>query len=265
MNKGTHEEPEVRCRLVARDFKPKGEKEREDLFAATPPLEAKKLLFRMAAAQAGAVGQEDVKLLFIDVKRAQLNGVVDEETAVYVELPAEVGALGKCGRLKRWLYGMRPAASAWERDYADKLTKAGFVRGRAAPTVFYNAESGVRGVVHGDDFSFLGREAELRKVVKLMGEWYSIKVRGILGGRPGDDKRITILGRNLIWGEQDIWYEADGKHAKHICKGMGLDESSKGISSPAEKEQPGEEDDEVLGRAGRRRPSSGRWRQGQTT
>ena len=34
----------VRSRWVARDFKPKGEKGRDDLFAATPPLEAKKLL-----------------------------------------------------------------------------------------------------------------------------------------------------------------------------------------------------------------------------
>ena len=49
INRGTEEEPHVRCRLVARHFKPKGEKDRDDLFAALPPLEAKKLLFRMAA------------------------------------------------------------------------------------------------------------------------------------------------------------------------------------------------------------------------
>lgn len=48
INKGTEDEPVVRCRLVARDFKVKGERDREDLFAATPPLEAKKMLFRMA-------------------------------------------------------------------------------------------------------------------------------------------------------------------------------------------------------------------------
>ena len=35
-------------RLVARDFKLKGEKDRSDIFAAMPPLEAKKLLFRKA-------------------------------------------------------------------------------------------------------------------------------------------------------------------------------------------------------------------------
>ena len=48
VNKGTTEVPEVRCRLVARDFKPKGEKDRGDLFAAMPPLESKKAIFQQA-------------------------------------------------------------------------------------------------------------------------------------------------------------------------------------------------------------------------
>ena len=41
LNKGSQGTPDVRCRWVARDFKPKGDKDREDLFAAMPPLEAK--------------------------------------------------------------------------------------------------------------------------------------------------------------------------------------------------------------------------------
>ena len=39
----------VRSRLVARDFKPKGERDREDFFAAMPPLEAEKILFQDAS------------------------------------------------------------------------------------------------------------------------------------------------------------------------------------------------------------------------
>ncbi len=46
VNKGTAEKPDVRCRLVARD-----EKDREDLFPAMPPLEARRLLFAVAAAR----------------------------------------------------------------------------------------------------------------------------------------------------------------------------------------------------------------------
>ena len=39
---------EVRSRLVARDFKG-GDKDRDDLFAGSPPLEAKRLLLSRAA------------------------------------------------------------------------------------------------------------------------------------------------------------------------------------------------------------------------
>ena len=47
-NKGGPGEMEVRSRLVARDFNG-GEKGRDDLFAETPPLEAKRLLLSRAA------------------------------------------------------------------------------------------------------------------------------------------------------------------------------------------------------------------------
>jgi hypothetical protein len=246
VNKGTEDAQEVRCRLVARDFKPKGEKEREDLFAATPPLEAKKLLFRMAAGQVGATAAECVKLMFIDVKKAHLNGVVGEGVDVYIELPREAGAKGRCGKLRRWLYGMRPAASAWEKDYCDRFEAAGFRRGRAAPTVMYNPESGVRVVVHGDDFTFIGRDKELREVKELMETWYSLKVRGVLGPEAEDDKKITILGRELRWSECGLEYEADRRHATMIIEAMGLDERSKGLSCPYDKsEQPEDEGDDM--------------------
>ena len=62
----------MRSRLVARDFKPKGERGREDLFAAMPPLEAKKILFQEASGmrrrQTGLT-VERWELLFVDVKR----------------------------------------------------------------------------------------------------------------------------------------------------------------------------------------------------
>ena len=44
-NKGSEEESDVRSRLVARDFRDKKDKEREDLFAGTPPLEAERMQF----------------------------------------------------------------------------------------------------------------------------------------------------------------------------------------------------------------------------
>jgi hypothetical protein len=66
----------VRCRLVGRGFKPRHEGAREDLFAAMPPLESKKLMFRMVASMRGQRTRRklaDVKLMFIDVRKAHLN------------------------------------------------------------------------------------------------------------------------------------------------------------------------------------------------
>jgi hypothetical protein len=140
INKGTVDKPDVRCRLVARDFKPKGESNRADLFAAMPPLESKKLLFQKAVTENSrnrAMGGNGVKLMFIDVKKAHLNGFLDDDEQAFIQLPNEAKHEGGCGRLRRWLYGMRPAASAWEKDYSDKLAALGFKKGVAAPTVFF--------------------------------------------------------------------------------------------------------------------------------
>ena len=46
---------EVRCRLVARDFKG-DDKDRDDLFAETPPLEAKRLLLSKTELEEGMEG-----------------------------------------------------------------------------------------------------------------------------------------------------------------------------------------------------------------
>ena len=133
----------IRSRWVARDFKPRGEKDREDLFAAMPPLEAKKILFRLATLQKPRADGAKLGLLMIDVKKAHLNGRCEKDD-VFVELPVEAGAKpGTCGRLRRWLYGMRPAANGWEKDYSEKLESGlGLRKGVAAPTCFWNPATG---------------------------------------------------------------------------------------------------------------------------
>ena len=155
---------DVRSRWVARDFKPKLERDREDLFASMPPLEAKKLLFQKSR-EIRKDGKK-MKLLFIDVRKAHLNGICDED--VFVELPPEAKAPGKCGKLLKWLYGTRPAAQAWEKDYSDKLQKEGFEKGKASSTVFVNKSKEIYLVVHGDDFTFLGEERDLKDITEKM-------------------------------------------------------------------------------------------------
>ena len=81
---------------------------------------------------------------------------------------------------------MRPAASAWESDYSTRLGTLGMRKGIANPTVFYNPVNEMRCVVHGDDFTFLGWETDLEEMATRLQETYQLKVRGILGGEPGD-------------------------------------------------------------------------------
>ena len=81
---------------------------------------------------------------------------------------------------------MRKAAAGWEDDYAERFGKVGFARGKGVPTSLYNKTTGVRVVVHGDDFTFSGTRRQLEKVRKLMAEWYDVKDRGIMGS--GNDE-----------------------------------------------------------------------------
>jgi hypothetical protein len=173
-----------------------------------------------------------MKILLVDVKKAHLNGVVPQDVYAYVQLPD-----GRIWRLLRWLYGMRPAANAWEADFTEKLASIGFKRGLAAPTVYYNMVTSCRCVVHGDDFTFLGTDVDIKEVICAMKRWYEIKVRGILGGEDGDDEEVTILNRRLSWRGNVIEYEADCKHAQVLVEEMGLEASSNGLESPTEREE----------------------------
>ena len=71
VNKGTAEYRNIRCMLVVRDFKPKGEKDRADSFASMPPLEAKKFLLSIAASHEKEFREgrwQRPKFMFIDVR-----------------------------------------------------------------------------------------------------------------------------------------------------------------------------------------------------
>ncbi len=61
----------------------------------------------------------------IDVGKAHLYAPIEGE--VFVQLPPEMVEEGKCAKLLYTLYGMRTAASSWEREYTKTLVEAGFI------------------------------------------------------------------------------------------------------------------------------------------
>ena len=82
-----------------------------------PPLEAQRLLFAITARKWRDWEQcqgKLWKLAFIDIKKAHLTATCEEPS--FVELTSEDAraVAGACGRLNRWLYGMRGAAHGWK-------------------------------------------------------------------------------------------------------------------------------------------------------
>ena len=59
---------------------------------------------------------------------------------------------------------------------------------------FYHPERDVRIVVQGDDFVVEGKQSDLEWVRDVLAAKYILKVRGILGPDPGDQKRKRDLG-----------------------------------------------------------------------
>ena len=230
----------VRSRWVARDFKTRGERDREDLFCATPPIE---LLRFLASRQATRSWSGRVrKSMFLDVRKAHL--VPKCEQDVYVELPPEAGAADdECGKLLYWLYGCRPAGQAWEDHYSRVLVDAGFTRGVSSPVIFFHLSRELWCVVHGDDFMFTGFEEDLDYALGVMEKEYEIKNRGTLGPDNSDVQEIDILGRILGYHSWGISWKADPRHKKMILEHFGFNDNTKSLRKNGYKDEIQEEPD----------------------
>ena len=121
-NKGDESGPNYRSRLVAQDIR-RGPN--EDIFAATPPLQANKCPFSMVMTKFARGRAQNIrehsKLLFIDVSRAYF--YTPSRRSVYVKLPEEDNEPGMCGRLNVSMYGTQDAAANWEHKYATHLVE----------------------------------------------------------------------------------------------------------------------------------------------
>ena len=93
------------------------------MFAATPPLEALRLL----TSWAGTVGDgvEDMGILVSDVRRASFYAEATRD--VYVHLPAEdeQAKPGERGKLNLSFYGTRGAGLRWANCYSQRLVEGG--------------------------------------------------------------------------------------------------------------------------------------------
>ena len=93
----------MRCRWVAKDI---ARYKTDAFFAATPPLDALRLIMSEAASQGSRPGSE-LCLMLLDAKKANLNAMAERE--IYVGLPPERARPGYCCLLRQCLYGTRDA------------------------------------------------------------------------------------------------------------------------------------------------------------
>ena len=192
--------------------------------------------------------------MVIDVRKAHLNGRVPAGENRYVELPEELGMPSRVGKLRRWLYGMRPAASAWEAEYSAKLVSIGFKKGAASPTLFHRSD-GTAIAVWGDDFVILGYHRALLELKAAVENWFEITFGGIMGHDAADTKEVTLLGRTVMWKAEALDIEADPRFARTLAERAGPDENPKGVYSPApprqrEDGEPASADDQTRCKSG---------------
>ena len=114
INKGDKDRPDYRSRYVGKEFNTGVD---PDLYAATPPLEALKLILGHAAGRE----KDGIHIMMSDVKRAYFHAKAKRE--IYVQLPREDPHWGPdlVGRLNLALYGTRDAAALWQECVSQHL------------------------------------------------------------------------------------------------------------------------------------------------
>ena len=232
INKGDDKHPEYRSRLVAQEL---NQYKRDDIFAATPPLEVLRLLISILASTRK---QKRWKLDSIDIKRAYFHAMAKRD--IYVRLPPEDHQSEMCGKLVKAMYGTRDAASNWEDAYTEFMISSGFKVGCVTPCLFWHPEKQLVIEVHGDDFTNIGSEEDLNWFKSQISSRFEFKHKARLGPDAGDDKSVRILNRIISW-EDDVAinYEADQRHAEILVESMNL-ETANVVSTPGVKESGGE-------------------------
>ena len=240
VNKGTAENPEVRSRLVGQEFA--AGQARDDLFAATPPLAAARMMVSGLASR-GRAGPGSHRLMILDIKKAFLYGKIRRK--VFIELPAEdkrsnikdavTGRPMYVGRLLKAMYGTRDAPQVWQAEISGTLEMLGFHQSVGSPCVYYNTGAGVRAVVHVDDFLVTGPKDAMNKFKIELEKKY--KLKGAMLGPGGDEEREgRFLGRKIRWTSRGMEWEGDQKLVRSLKTEWGMQEC-KGVGTPGIKEE----------------------------
>ena len=207
IDKGDRTRPKYRSRLVAKQYR---QQKDDDLYAATPPIEALRIVVSSAT-----TGSREKVLMVNDVSRAYFYAPCDED--IYVDLCEEDRDIGEehmCGKLVKAMYGTRTAARMWQREVANTLREAGFSAGRTSPCLFYHAPRDIMVFLHGDDFVSSGSPEDLKWFETVLRAKYCITTT-FIGEDPKFEKQATVLNRLVRWQPgEGVTIEADPRHVE---------------------------------------------------
>ena len=233
VNKGDEDSKNYRARLVGREI---AHDKRDDLFAATPPLESLRMILSICASnQNSSRAADNFVIMSNDVKRAYFYAPTTRP--IYIRIPAEDWEPGdeeRVGKLNLSLYGTRDAAKNWAAKFTEVLEGVGFRRGTASPCNFVHEGRRISLTVHGDDFTSTGPESELRWLEQVFARNFEIKT-DYLGPSEGHAQEIRILNRVIQWTADGLTYEADQRHAEILIKDLEL-EDAKPVATPGARE-----------------------------
>ena len=260
VNKGDVENMLVRSRLVAQETRRRsdmgnGVESMAATFAATPPLEALRLLISLMMCGEKQLHSQNMRVLgFYDISRAHFHAPARRK--VYIIPPKEDTEI-KTGiaRLLQSMYGTRDAAQCFDAFSEETMAKLGFQAGTFNPCIYFNAERSAICLRHGDDFILLADRSTQRWFYKSLGEHMLTKHLGNLGPRKdlGDIHEVRCLNRLMRWvqpafkahREAYIEWEPDPRHVEISAAALGLQLTSKSLSTPGIK-QPKSADTTVL-------------------
>ena len=194
----------IRSRLCAREYntKKQGKIRRglpaSQLFSATPPLEAVKVLVSIMMSVSLSNKGKLLKLRHYGISRAHFQGT--GKRFIYIRLLAEdrkKHGEDKVGRLIKSMYGTQDPSHIRQVDYGTLIigVLAGFRRGKHSAVLFHNSNEDVKMVVFGDDFVCLSNDDGLKHIDNLLKSKYTAKDMGTLGFGDSDVKSLLLLNR----------------------------------------------------------------------
>ena len=220
VNKGDAKNPNYRARLVGREM---AWDRRDDLFAATPPLESLKAVLSLCASRQNR--RHPHRIMKIDVKRAYFYAKATRP--IFISIPKEdfeTGDEQNVAQLNLSLYGTRDAAKNWTATFTEFLVNSSFTAGLCSPCNFHNAAKDMAVTVHGDDFTCTGSRSSLAWFKGRMEEKFEISCE-VLGPDADQQREISILNRTIAWTKDGLTYEADQRHAEIVIRELGLQEA----------------------------------------